>query len=202
MRQANALCGVFQSVFAACMVLGALAGCGTAYPPAPRQVASPDYSYLIGPLDTLHIIVWRNPELSTTVPVRPDGKVSLPLLNDVPAAGLTPTELRGILVNRLTEYIPNPEVSVIVREVHSFKVSVIGEVRKPDRYELKSRATVLDVLAMAGGFNEFAARTRIVVLRYDGAAMKRVPFNYNAIVSANGERANFLLQPGDIVLVP
>jgi polysaccharide export outer membrane protein len=79
---------------------------------------------------------------------------------------------------------------------------VIGEVRKPDRYELKSRATVLDVLAMAGGFNEFAARTRVVVIRHEGATMKRVPFNYNAIVSANGERANFLLQPGDIVLVP
>jgi polysaccharide export outer membrane protein len=185
------------------VIVSALTTGGAAVAWAQEAGSAPDGAqYRIGPEDVVEVSVWNNTALSRTVPVRPDGKVSLPLLNDVPAAGLTPTELRGILVNRLAEYIPNPEVSVIVREVHSFKVSVIGEVRKPDRYELRSRATVLDVLAMAGGFNEFAARTRVVVLRYDGTAMKRVPFNYNAIVSANGERANFLLQPGDIVLVP
>jgi polysaccharide biosynthesis/export protein len=150
----------------------------------------------------VEVSVWNNTALSRTVPVRPDGKISLPLLNDVPAAGLTPMELRGALMGRLAEYMPNPEVSVIVREVHSFKVSVIGEVKKPDRYQLRSRATVLDVLAMAGGFTEFAARTRVVVLRHEGTTMKRIPFNYNTIVSANGERGNVILQPGDIVLVP
>src|SRR5439155_12577472 len=108
--------------------------------------------YRVGPADQLDIAVWNNPAISRTMPVRPDGKISLPLLNDVQAAGLTPAQLRDVLMKRLTDYMPSPEVSVIVREVHSFKVSVIGEVKTPGRYELKSRATVLDVLAQAGPF--------------------------------------------------
>jgi polysaccharide export outer membrane protein len=180
---------------------GALAAVPGAGAQAP-QATTESEQYRIGPEDVVEISVWNNTALSRTVPVRPDGKISLPLLNDVPAAGLAPMELREILMTRLTEYMPAPEVSVILREVHSFKVSVIGEVKKPDRYKLGSRATVLDLLAMAGGFTEFAARTRVVILRRDGTGMKRFPFNYNAIVSANGERANVLLQPGDIVLVP
>jgi len=158
--------------------------------------------YRIGPEDLLQISVWKNDAMSQTVPVRPDGKISLPLLNDLQAAGLTPMQLRDVLVKKLVEYIPTPDVSVIVREVHSFKVSVIGEVKTTGRYELKSRTTVLDALAMAGGFTEFASRTRIVVLRSEGATMKRIPFNYNKVISANGEAENFFLQPGDIVLVP
>lgn len=158
--------------------------------------------YQIGPEDVLDIAVWNNTAISRTVPVRLDGKISLPIVNDVQAAGLTPMQLRGVLVKKLAEYMPTPEVSVIVREMHSFKVSVIGEVKKPGRYELKSRTTVLDVLAMAEGFSEFAARGRIVILRYDGMTMKRVPFNYNKVISADGEAENFFLQPGDIVLVP
>jgi polysaccharide biosynthesis/export protein len=193
-----AIIGVLVIVSA--LTAGEAASAGAVKPGSAPDGAQDQYR--IGPEDVVEVSVWNNAALSRTVPVRPDGKISLPLLNDVPAAGLTPTELRATLMSRLAEYIPNPEVSVIVREVHSFRVSVIGEVREPDRYELKSRATVLDVLAMAGGFNEFAARTRVVVLRHEGAAVKRLTFNYNAIVSANGERANFLLQPGDIVLVP
>ncbi len=183
-------------------ISGATAAVPGAEAQAPATVPRDGGQYRIGPEDVVEVSVWNNTALSRTVPVRPDGKLSLPLLNDVPAAGLTPMELREILMNRLAEYMPTPEVSVILREVHSFKVSVIGEVKKPDRYELGSRATVLDVLAMAGGFTEFAARTRIVILRHDGTDVKRVSFNYNAIVSANGDRANFLLQPGDVVLVP
>lgn len=158
--------------------------------------------YRIGPADVLDIAVWNNTALSRTVPVRPDGKISLPLLNDVQAAGLTPMQLRDALAEKLVAYVPTPEVSVIVREVQSYRVSVIGEVKKPDRYDLRGHATVLDALAMAGGFAEFAARTRIVILRHNGTSVKRIPFNYNAIVSANGERANFVLEPGDIILVP
>lgn len=158
--------------------------------------------YRIGPEDILQISVWKNDTMSQTVPVRPDGKISLLLLNDVQAAGLTPMQLRDILIKKLVEYIPAPEVSVIVREVHSFKVSVIGEVKKPGRYELKSRATVLDLLAQAEGFTEFASRTRVVILRPQGTTMKRIPFNYNKVISGDGERQNLFLQPGDIVLVP
>ena len=159
-------------------------------------------AYRIGPEDTLQIVVWKNEAMSRTVPVRPDGMISLPLLNDVQAAGLTPMELRDVLMKKLTEYMPVPEVSVILTDVRSFKVSVIGEVKTPGRYELKSQATVLDLLAQAGGFNEFAARNRIVILRPEGKTMKRIPFNYNKVISAGGESENFYLRPRDIVLVP
>ena len=123
---------------------------------------------MIGPEDVLEIAVWGNTDVTRTVPVRPDGKISLPLLNDVQAAGSTPMQLRGALVASLERYMPSPMLSVIVREVHSFKVTVIGEVKTPGRYELRSRATVLDVLALAGGLTQFAARTRITVVRHDG----------------------------------
>jgi polysaccharide biosynthesis/export protein len=158
--------------------------------------------FRIGPEDTLQIAVWRNEAMSKLIPVRPDGMISLPLLNDIKAAGLTPGELRQIIASKLAEYMPNPEVSVILTDVRSYKVSVIGEVRKPARYELKSWTTVLDVLALAGGFTEFAARGRIVVLRPNGKAIKSIQFNYNKVVAAGGEQENFFLRPGDIVLVP
>src|SRR5207247_1004235 len=156
----------------------------------------------LGPEDLLDIAVWNNTAISRAVPVRPDGKISLPLLNDVQAAGLTPSQLREVLAKRLADYMPTPEVSVIVREVHSFKVSVIGEIKTPGRYELKSRATVLDVLAQAGPFSDFASRARIFVLRFNGTTAKRLPFNYNKVIAADGEQENFFLQPGDIVVVP
>jgi polysaccharide biosynthesis/export protein len=158
--------------------------------------------YRVGTEDVLDISVWNNTAISRTVPVRPDGKISLPLLNDVQAAGLTPMQLRANLMKKLADYMPSPEVSVIVREVHSFKVSVIGEVKKPGRHELKSRATVLDVLALAEGLGEFAARGRIVILRPNGSATTQIPFNFNKVVSGNGGLENFYLQPGDIVVVP
>jgi polysaccharide export outer membrane protein len=161
-----------------------------------------DGEYRIGPEDVLDIAVWNNTAISRTMPVRPDGRISLPLLNEVQAAGLTPPQLRDVLMRRLSDYMPSPEVSVIVREVHSFKVSVIGEVKTPGRYELKSRATVLDVLAQAGPFTDFASRARIFVIRSNGTAVKRIPFNYNKVVSSDAPDGNFYLEPGDIVVVP
>jgi polysaccharide export outer membrane protein len=159
-------------------------------------------AYKIGPEDSLSITVWKNEAMSRTVQVRPDGMISMPLLDDVLAAGQTPMQLRDVLAKRLAEFIPNPDVSVIVTDVRSFKVSVLGEVSKPGRFELKSWTTILDVIAQAGGFNQFAARSRIVVLRPTGKTMTRIPFNYNKVVSAGGEVDNFYLQPGDVVLVP
>jgi polysaccharide export outer membrane protein len=132
--------------------------------------------------------------------VRPDGKISLPLVNDVQAAGLTPMELREQLKEKLAEYAPGAEISVIVAEVNSFKVSVMGKVQRPDRYLLKGPTTVLDVLALAGGFNQFANRARLVVLRTDGDKQVRIPFNYNRVVA--GEEENVYLRPNDIILVP
>lgn len=177
--------------------------------PATAPAASPEATlgptlepYRIGPEDMLTITVWKNEPLSRTVQVRPDGMISLPLLDDVAAAGLTPIQLRDVLAKRIADFIPNPDVSVIVSDVRSFKVSVLGEVLKPGRFELKSYTTILDVLAQAGGFTQFAARARIVVLRPAGKTMKRISFNYNKVVASGNEDENFYLQPGDIVLVP
>jgi polysaccharide export outer membrane protein len=165
--------------------------------------------YVIGPEDVLDVAVWNNADISRTVPVRPDGKISLPLLNDVQAAGLTPMELRDSVGKALTNYIPTPAVSILVREVHSFKVSVIGQVKTPGRYELRGRATVLDVLALAGGFTEYATRGRTVVLRQDGTATRQIPFPYDRLVANSGAKStgsagqeNFCVRPADIVLVP
>lgn len=158
--------------------------------------------YKIGPEDELYISVWKNETLTRTVPVRPDGKISLPLLNDVQAAGLTPMQLRDVLRKKLAAYMSNPEVSVVVQGVKSFKVSVTGEVKKPGTFEMSSRSTVMDALARAEGMSDFAARSRIVVLRRDGTEVKRIPFNYNRAISEDGARENFYLRPGDIVIVP
>ncbi|MCI0545919.1 MAG: polysaccharide biosynthesis/export family protein [Candidatus Rokubacteria bacterium] len=158
--------------------------------------------YRIGPEDILQVLVWRNDAMSRTVPVRPDGMISLPLLNDVKAAGLTTSELRDVLMKKLVEFMPNPEVSVIVNEVRSYSVSVLGEVTKPGRFELKRWTTVLDMLALAGGFTQFAGRNKIQVLRQDGNTLKRIPFNYNKVASGSTEQDNFFVLPGDVVLVP
>jgi len=166
--------------------------------PAPAGVEE----YRIGPEDVLAITVWKNDAMSRVLPVRPDGMISLPLVDDIMAAGLTPMELRNVLAQKLTEFVPSPAVTVVVNDVRSFKVSVIGEVMRPARYELKSRTSVLDVLALAGGFNQFAARTRIVVLRQEGDKKVRIPFNYNRVTSGSADEENLYLRPGDIVLVP
>jgi polysaccharide export outer membrane protein len=183
--------------------------------PAPPAIAAPaaaatnletalladPNAYKIGPEDLLDISVWKNTELSRTVPVRPDGKISLPLVNDIQAAGLTPTALRQQLVERFSEYIPAPEVAVIVREVHSMKVAVVGSVKTPGRYELKSAATVLELIALAQGFTDFAARDRIVILRQEKGETKRIPFNYRKVAGGD-EQANLVVQSGDIIVVP
>jgi lipopolysaccharide/colanic/teichoic acid biosynthesis glycosyltransferase/protein involved in polysaccharide export with SLBB domain len=167
-----------------------------------RSVDAMPREYLIGPDDELEISVWENAALTRTVPVRPDGKISLPLLNDVQAAGLTPMQLQGALAKQLTSFVQAPEVSVIVRNVHSFKVSVIGEVREPGRFELSGHPTVLDLLALAKGLTEYADKRRIVVLRRDRGQTRQLPFAYDKLMSDNGEGIdNFFVMPDDIVLV-
>jgi polysaccharide export outer membrane protein len=185
-----------------CASFPAIGAAQSVSPPVSEGRAVEDGEYRIGPEDVLQIIVWKNDTLTRNVSVRPDGKISMPLLDDVQAAGRTTRELRELLTKKLAEYVAAPEVSVVVTDVRSMKVSVIGEVPRPGRYELKSKATVLDVLAMAGGFSQLASRTRIVVLRPDGDKMKRIPFNYNKVITAGGETENFYIQPGDIVVVP
>lgn len=166
---------------------------------APRLVGPEPFR--IGPEDILDVQVWKNTDLSRVVPVRPDGMISLPLVNDIQAAGLTPVELRQQITQRLSEFIPSPEVSVIVREVHSVKVAVLGNVKMPGHYEVNSPSTVLELIARAQGLTEFADRGRIVVLRQNGAGTARIPFNYRK-VAQDSDQDNFYVRPGDIIVVP
>lgn len=175
-----------------CVVFSSIA---LADEPAPVE-ALPEYR--IGIDDVLDVAVWNVAELQKTVPVRPDGKISLPLVNDVAAAGLTPMELREQLTKKIATFVQNPDVSVVVREIRSLKVSVIGQVRTPGRYDIKGRSTVLDALAQAGGFTEFAARRKITIIR----SAQRLHFDYDAAVSKASVKSNLLIQPGDIVVVP
>jgi len=173
---------------------------GTA-PAAPARIVESSDVFRIGPEDVLDVQVWKNDELSRVVPVRPDGMISLPLVNDIRASGLTAVELRQAITQRLSEFIPSPEVSVMVREVHSVKVAVIGAVRMPGHNEVKSAATVLELIARAQGLSEFADRGRIVVLRQNGTSTTRIPFNYRKVAEGS-EQDNFYVRPGDIIVVP
>ena len=158
--------------------------------------------YLVGPGDVLHISVWKDASLDRIVTVRPDGMISYPLLSDLQASGLTPMQLQKNLADKLKQYMADPEVSVVVQEVHSFAVSVLGEVKTPGRYELKGQATVLDVLAQAGGLSPYASASRIVILRDEGGVKKRMLFDYNAAVSKRAAEEVFYVHPSDIIMVP
>jgi polysaccharide export outer membrane protein len=159
--------------------------------------------YVIGPGDLLQISVWKNDTLSRLVPVRPDGKISMPLLHDIQAAGLTAMQLRDKIATALAEFLPNPEVAVSVNEVRSMRVSVLGEVQKPGVLELRGATTILEAIAMAGGFRDFASPSKITVIRTDGnGATKKIRFNYNRAVNNAAEEQNIVLKPGDVIVVP
>ncbi len=192
----------------AAITLGSSAGAAQ-QPPPPIPDRAPGVSlaavadagdFRIGPEDVLSIVVLDHPDYTRTVPVRPDGKISLPVVNDVMAAGLTPAELRLVLMKGLERYIKAEilEVSVIVTEVNSVKVAVLGQVRTPIRFVLRSRATVLDALAMAGGLTEFAKRDRIQVMRTDGSVLI---VDLDKFFDRTAPSVNHMLRPGDIIIV-
>jgi polysaccharide export outer membrane protein len=158
--------------------------------------------YVIGPGDVLQITVWKNDTLSRTVPVRPDGKISMPLLHDVQASGLTAMQLRDKIATALGEFMPNPEVAVSVNDVRSMRVSILGEVSKPGVLELRGETTILEAIAMAGGFRDFASPSKITIIRVDEGKTKRIRFNYNKAVSAGSDEENVVLRSGDVVVVP
>jgi polysaccharide export outer membrane protein len=158
--------------------------------------------YVIGDGDSLAINVWHEQELSRVVPVRPDGKISLPLLGDMQATGLTPGKLQAKITEALRNLMENPEVTVIVQETLSKRFSVVGQVAKPGSYALNQRLMTLDAIALAGGFREFAKVGKMYVLRVnaDGSS-RRLPFNYKRALKGEGSE-NFPLQPGDTIVVP
>lgn len=159
--------------------------------------------YVIGPGDVLQITVWKNETLSRIAPVRPDGKISMPLLHDVVASGLTAMQLRDKIATALGEFMPNPEVAVAVTDVRSLRVSILGEVSKPGVLELRGETTILEAIAMAGGFKDFASPSKITIIRLDeNGKTKRIRFNYNRAVSASSDEENLVLRSGDVVVVP
>jgi len=162
-----------------------------------------DSSYVIGANDVLAINVWKEPDISRSVPVRSDGKISLPLVGELTASGQTPLQLEQEITKRLQNYISEPEVTVIVTDSKSQRVNIMGMVTKPGAYLLTSATTVLDAIAMAGGFKDFAKQKSIYVLRQapDGT-QKRIPFNYKEVIKGQNPEQNIRLQAGDTVVIP
>jgi polysaccharide biosynthesis/export protein len=167
------------------------------------RAAHSDSSYVIGANDVLAINVWKEPDISRSVPVRSDGKISLPLVGELQAGGQTPQQLEQEITKRLQSYISEPEVTVIVTDSKSQKVNILGMVARPGAYLLTSSTTVLDAIAMAGGFKDFAKQKSIYVLRQapDGT-QKRIPFNYKDVIKGKNAEQNVRLQAGDTVVVP
>lgn len=160
-----------------------------------------EQSYEIGPNDLLHIAVWKEPDLTTTVPVRSDGMISVPLLNDVLAAGLTPMQLGALLAQKLKKYVDAPRVTVVVSQTNSHRVYIVGEVLHTGPIALLHNMTILQALATSG-FTQFANTKRIYILRAENGAEQKIPFNYRQVIKGQAMAQNILLKPGDTIVVP
>ena len=170
-------------------------------PPATKPLTeSPDYS--IAPDDVLIIDVWKEPEISRTVPVRRDGKISLPLLNDVQAAGLTPTQLSSAIVEKLRATVIHPQVTVIVAQMSSQRIYILGQVNRGGAYPLVPDMTAVQALSIAGGLTPFAKRRKIYVMRTENGETKMLPINYQEVVNGRQPQQNIQLKPGDTIVVP
>jgi polysaccharide export outer membrane protein len=180
-----------------------LAACA-AYPPAPRQAATPDYRYLIGPLDTVNIIVWRNPELSLTVPVRPDGKITTPLVEDLAALGKDPTTLARDIEKSLSKYIRDPVVTVVVTNFagpSSEQIRVIGEAARPQVLPYRQNMTLLDVMITVGGLTDFASGNSATIMRAS-EENKLYRVRLKDLVKRGDISANVEMKPGDVLIIP
>lgn len=161
-----------------------------------------DPSYKIGPQDVLRIDVWKEPEISRAVPVRPDGKITLPLLNDVQASGLTPQQLAAKISEGLKKFITSPQVTVGVTEINSRRIFVTGEVTRPGAFPLLPNMTILQALSSSGGFTQFARLKNIYVLRMEDGKQVKYPFNYKDAISGKHPEQNIMLEGGDVIVVP
>ena len=181
-----------------------IAGCQTPYPAAPVSATTPDYDYHIGPLDTVNVIVWRNPELSMSIPVRPDGKITTPLVDDLPALGKTPTELERDMEKALVKYIRDPVVTVVVTSFAgpaNEQIRVVGEATKPSVLPYRKNMTVLDVMIAVGGLTDFADGNGARIFRVaDGGKLYSV--RLRDLVKRGDITANVDMRPGDILIIP
>jgi len=197
------------------VVLGAIFPTRAQGAPAPRQnqaavaaansVQKPvtqDPNYIIGPQDVLDISVWKEAELTRQVPVRPDGKISLPLLNDVRAAGLTPNQLAAQITASLKKFVTDPQVTVIVTQINSQRVYILGEVARTGAYPLLPDMTVLQALSSAGGFTQFANKKKIYMLRTENGKQTKYPFDYKAVIEGKRPEMDLVLKAGDTIVVP
>jgi polysaccharide export outer membrane protein len=178
----------------------------SATPPAKPPATGPSVTvasdFTIGPEDVLGVLFWRDQEMSGDVTVRPDGMITLPLVRDVKAAGLTPDQLADAIQKAAAEYIAEPSVTVVVRQINSRKVFITGEVAKPGAYPLPSSMTVMQLIAVAGGLTEFADTKGISIMRVEGGQSKTFPFNYKDVAKGKKREQNIVLKPGDTVVVP
>jgi polysaccharide export outer membrane protein len=185
----------------ALLLMGTLfSSCATAPPPASPTVPTGDY--LLGPEDIIDVSVWKEEDLSKEVTVRPDGKISLPLIGDIRAEGLSAEALGEQIKQALTDYVDAPTVTVTVVAINSLEVFIQGEVNSPGRYDLRSNYTVLQALSLAGGFTEWAKRDEIVILRRQGGQVANIPVNYEKIISGEAPQQNIFLKRGDTIVVP
>jgi polysaccharide export outer membrane protein len=171
-------------------------------PAASLPSVEPPGDYVIGPEDVLGIVFWRDRDLSADVIVRPDGRISLPLLNDVDVAGLTPDQVRAKVVEGAKRYVDEPTATVVVRQINSRKVFITGNVERPGTFPLLRSTTVLQLIAVAGGLKEFAKAGDIVIVRNDNGRQLTFPFNYDDLKNRKNLAQNIVLKPGDTVIVP
>ena len=169
---------------------------------AQAEVAADGDQYVIGPEDVLYIHVWKEETLTRTVPVRMDGKISLPLVQEIKAAGLTPLQLKEVLMRKLKEFIENPIVSVTVMEANSYKVYVTGMVRSPGVYRLRSETTVFQIISLVGGFTEWANPKKILIVRKEDGREKRIKVNYKKIMGGSDPGSDVILKTGDTIIIP
>ena len=170
--------------------------------PAPVPVLAVIPDYLIGAEDILSIVFWRDKEMSTEVAVRPDGKITLPLLNEVRAAGLTPGQLKDLLVEESKKYVEDPNVSVVVKQINSRKVFITGEIGKPGPYPLMAPTTIMQLLVVAGGLRDYAHSEKITIMRNENGKATSLRFNYKEFVKNKNLKQNIELKPGDTIIVP
>ena len=169
---------------------------------AQAEVAADSDRYVIGSEDVLYIHVWKEETLSKTVSVRMDGKISMPLIDEIQAAGVTPLKLKEILTERLKEFVEIPTVTVIVMEANSFKVYISGQVKSAGVYRLRSETTLAQMISMAGGLGEWANKSKIIIIRKENGKEKRFTINYKKIVKGKDLNSNILLKSGDTIIVP
>jgi len=199
-------CNATASTFLTIFVIAGFTGCTTQSGNL-KEAQATISDFFLGPEDVLEITVWRNQDLSRQTVVRPDGMVSMPLIGDVQASGLTANQLAARIADRLKEFKESPSVTVSVKEVNSYNIFVLGEVQKPGKYQLKSHTSVLQAIAVAGGFSIYASKNKMQVVTTesngDGRPHEiRIPVRYDELLNGKGERGNFVLKSGDIVVVP